>query len=105
MSTISDSRSPPGAICRLDWDGESVSWHFARFRAVEPERSGIIAAVAAGEEHRRSLLVHTLSSSSRLVGATALAEAARQFPGEVDEAGLRSTAAGVGAALRRWLSP
>lgn len=72
---------------------------------LERRTEGIIAAVAAGEEHRRSLLVHTLSSSSRLVGATALAEAARQFPGEVDEAGLRSTAAGVGAALRRWLSP
>ena len=36
------------AVCRLDWSAWSISWKIERFRAVEPEREGTIAAVAAG---------------------------------------------------------
>lgn len=40
------------AICRLDWDGETVSWTIERFRALEPERAGVISRVV----DQRSLL-------------------------------------------------
>lgn len=34
------------AVCRLDWDETTVTWHIERFRAVEPERTEIIRKVA-----------------------------------------------------------
>jgi len=34
------------AVCRLDWDARKVIWRVDRFRALEPERSSAIAAMA-----------------------------------------------------------
>jgi hypothetical protein len=34
------------AVCRLDWTAREVTWSIARFRAIEPERTETIAAVA-----------------------------------------------------------
>jgi hypothetical protein len=34
------------AVCRLDWDARKVTWRVDRFRAIEPERSFAIAAMA-----------------------------------------------------------
>jgi hypothetical protein len=34
------------AVCRIAWDAHEVSWHVARLRAVEPERTETIVAVA-----------------------------------------------------------
>ncbi|GJD47154.1 hypothetical protein AFCDBAGC_5040 [Methylobacterium cerastii] len=35
-----------GSVCRLDWLSDEVAWSFARFRAVEPERTDTIVRVA-----------------------------------------------------------
>jgi hypothetical protein len=34
------------AVCRIAWSAHEVIWRVARFRAVEPERSETIVAVA-----------------------------------------------------------
>lgn len=34
------------AVCRLDWDADTVRWTIERFRAVEPERGDTIARLA-----------------------------------------------------------
>jgi predicted nuclease with RNAse H fold len=33
------------AICRLEWDTTTIRWIIARFRAIEPERSQVIASI------------------------------------------------------------
>ena len=35
-----------GSVCRLDWTSDSLEWSFARFRAVEPERTESTVRVA-----------------------------------------------------------
>lgn len=67
-------RRRSSAICRLDWDGESVSWHIARFRAVEPERSGIIAAVAGGRPALAAALDGPLRAGFDEIGRYRMAE-------------------------------
>lgn len=34
------------AVCRLDWNERSVSWKIGRFRAQEPERTGVMTKIA-----------------------------------------------------------
>ena len=36
------------AICRIAWSTHEVTWEVARFRAIEPERTETIVAVAGG---------------------------------------------------------
>jgi Protein of unknown function (DUF429) len=36
------------AICRIAWSAHEVTWQVARFRAIEPERTETIVAVAGG---------------------------------------------------------
>jgi hypothetical protein len=36
------------AICRIAWSAQGVTWKVARFRAIEPERTETIVAVAGG---------------------------------------------------------
>jgi hypothetical protein len=36
------------AICRIAWGAREVTWQVARFRAIEPERTETIVALAAG---------------------------------------------------------
>jgi PAS domain S-box-containing protein len=64
---------------------------------------GIVAAAVAGDTEAAHKLVHTLTSSSRLLGASRLAEVSSEVEhGTADGAALRAMADAVADALRAW---
>jgi PAS domain S-box-containing protein len=66
---------------------------------------GIVGAVRIGDGEAVRRLVHTLTAGSELLGVGALPTSCSAFArGELDEAGLRATAAAARDALVRWAS-
>lgn len=62
------------AVCRLDWDGITVTWRIERFRAVEPERTEVIRKVAGSVNLIAAAFDGPLRSGLDLIGRYRVAE-------------------------------
>ncbi len=84
------------AVCRLDWDARTIVWSIKRFRALEPERTDTIAAMAGDALLSAVAIDGPLRSGFDLIGRYRIAERmlTRGMPCRVGKPGQSSTPAG-----------
>jgi hypothetical protein len=67
-------KSRSSAVCRLDWDGNAVSWAIARFRALPEEQKRVISSIGGSHRLEAAAFDGPLRRGLNLIGRYRTAE-------------------------------